>query len=131
MSILDTIDGALRDYETSGDAMRWAPEEKRAASPGLPLRGGQISLDGSSWLPVSSDSTPLLPAIIDTSQFDAALRQLGEQIAELMRPCREFAKSIALAMAPITKVLNEVKAERVSAMHREYHRRSRARRRRR
>ena len=98
MSILDTIDGALADYETSADAMRWTPEKRTRQGP---LGGGQISLDGSNWLPVSFDSTPLLPVItIDTSQFEAAVRQAAEQLAELMRPCWEFAKAIALAMAP-------------------------------
>lgn len=32
---LGLIDGAIRDYETSGDAMRWTPEH--AAEPALPL----------------------------------------------------------------------------------------------
>ena len=128
MSILDTIDGALRDYEASGDAMRWVPEEKRQATPETQPFAGQISMDGSNWWPVSYDRTALNPVItIDASQFQAAMRQVGETLAELMRPLVEFCKS----MAPIAATLNEVQAERVSAMHREYRRRSNARQRRR
>jgi hypothetical protein len=40
--ILDSIDGALRDHETSADAMRWVPEEERKpaeAGPAFPWRG--------------------------------------------------------------------------------------------
>ena len=35
MTILDTIDGAIRDAETSSDAMRWVPEDERAPKPQL------------------------------------------------------------------------------------------------
>lgn len=113
MSILDTIDGALRDYEASGDAMRWVPEEKREAPQAVGF---------------SFDQAPLLPVItIDTSQFELAFRQIGEALSRFLRPFADFAKS----MVPIVETLNGVRAERVSAMHREYRRRAVARRRRR
>ena len=121
VSILDTIDGALRDCEVSADAMRWAPEEKRQARPDA----AQISLDGSRWWPVSYDCTPLIT--IDTSQFEAAFRQMGEVISGFMRSCVE----VWDAVAPLAEALNQIRAERVSAMHREYRRRSSARQRRR
>lgn len=64
------------------------------------------------------------------------MRQLGDAInraAEAMRLIEAQAKAcVALvrAVMPIAEALNEVRAVRVSAMHREYRRRSNARRRR-
>lgn len=44
LGILDSIDGALRDFETSRDAMRWVPEEKREAAPPEPPAAVAVSL---------------------------------------------------------------------------------------
>lgn len=84
MSILDTIDGALRDYETSGDAMRWTPEEKS----GIPVRDG-ISVD----------------IDIDTADFDAALEafsrsmdRAAEAITRMFGAVKSAVESTALAL---------------------------------
>jgi hypothetical protein len=105
VSILDTIDGALADYAASGDAMRWVPPGERTASA------------APAWTTVT----------LDIGAFEAAMRQVGEVLAGLMRPWVDFSKSLM----PVVEALNEVRAARVSAMHREYRRRAVARRRRR
>lgn len=42
--ILDSIDGALRDFDTSHDAMRWVPVEGRGAAPPGPPAAVAVSL---------------------------------------------------------------------------------------
>lgn len=46
--ILDSVDGALHDWETSSDAMRWVPEGERLAQPtvtwGVPARVAGLNI---------------------------------------------------------------------------------------
>lgn len=80
MSILDTIDGALRDYETSGDAMRWAPEGKRAA--------------------VAAADVP----VFDLSGFAGAVERMAEAIRPVVeaqaRMCVQFTHAIDRGFFP-------------------------------
>lgn len=123
MSILDTIDGALRDCEVSSDAMRWTPSPPSAS----PEPGGVIFELPNGYRPARAWQPVDIALSIDTSQFEAAFRQIGEAVSRFARSCAEAVKS----MAPIVEAVNGARAERVSAMHREYRRRSSARRRRR
>lgn len=105
MSILETIDGALVDYEASGDAMRWVPEEKREARPRTPL-SGQISLNGSTWVPVSYDTTPIVnPRItFDMSGFSEALQRMADALQPAVeaagKMCAQFTHSIDRGFFP-------------------------------
>lgn len=110
--VLAAIDGALQDYETSGDAMRWVPPEDREPDPEAVLAASRAVLDGVS---------------LGMEQFMAAMRQLTASVSEALEPWAEFLRKLA----PAAGEVSEARRERLSAMHREYHRRSQARRRRR
>jgi hypothetical protein len=67
--ILDQIDGALRDFDTSGDAMRWwVPEGERRPWP---------------------DAVAPVAGTIDTEEFTRALNELGAAITRAFRPVIE------------------------------------------
>lgn len=67
--ILATIDGALEDYATSPDAMRWTPEPE-SAEPFLPAGAwGGVTLDEISvWLRVWADVTAWNESFRQTAQ---------------------------------------------------------------
>jgi hypothetical protein len=67
--VLDTIDGALADWSTSGDAMRWTPDEPREAKPARPV---------------------LVPA-----PDPEAVRRLWEQLRDAIRPFVAWAEQAA------------------------------------
>lgn len=74
--ILDVIDGALRDFETSADAMRWVPEEKRKPGP--------------AGVPVMLGLPPVAFALtVDTEEFARSLSELGAAIARMLLPVVE------------------------------------------
>lgn len=134
MSILDTIDGALADYAASSDAMRWVPEGERDEwkRPSPIFRG--VSLDGTTWLPVSFDHTPLLPPL-DIGAITRGLDQFAAGI-------RGFFEDLGIALAPLMRVLGTIAVAdaeheqrrrgggKLAVNGREYQRRLRARRRR-
>ena len=78
--ILASIDGALRDYELSADAMRWLPEEKREAPPAL--------------APV------FVPVTLDLEPFTRALEEAG-------RVLRRFFADVGAAVAKLAPLLTE------------------------
>ncbi len=69
--VIEAIDGALSDWSTSGDAMRWVPPEGRTAEHAEPVTVAP-SFD--------------LDAV--TAAFDAAFRDVG-----LLAPGRPHAQS--------------------------------------
>ena len=115
--VLDSIDGALRDYETSGDAMRWAP-------PGSGALAAEASL--------GIDAATGLEARILAWAIGAAEAYMDHmrRLAEAMRPILvEACKSMCELVAALQPVMEARRLEG-SAMRREYRRRSLARRRR-
>ena len=116
--VLDSIDGALRDYETSGDAMRWAP-------PGSSALAAEASLE--------IDATTDLEARILAWAIGAAEAYMDHtrRLAAAMWPILvEACKSMSELAAALQPAIEAKRRER-SAMRREYRRRSLARRRRR
>lgn len=104
--ILDTIDGALADWTTSGDAMRWSPE------PGT-----------------MSQRTPPTAAlhfvIIDeTHAFTQAMREMIKSLARLLRA----ADRARASLAQLEQALDGQTARR-SAMRAAYRAKTRRRRR--
>lgn len=80
--ILDSIDGALRDYGTSCDAMRWMPENKRLAAPHRESpapASGRVSLEPPAVLILS----------VDTEEFARSLNDLAEAMARVLNPVVE------------------------------------------
>jgi hypothetical protein len=74
--ILDSIDGALRDFETSKDAMRWLPEDKRPDGP---------ASDG-----IPGGAAPVAVAVtVDAEEFARALNDFAEIMARVLRPAVE------------------------------------------
>lgn len=110
--VLATIDGALRDYETGKDAMRWVPPEDREPEPEAVLAASRAVVAGIS---------------LGMEQFTAAMRQLTVCVSEALKPWAEFLRKLA----PAAEEVSGARRKRLSAMHREYARRQRARRRRR
>lgn len=105
--IIETIDGALRDFEVSGDAMRWTPEPPEPAPRQRLARGGVLMVPD-----VADPSAPTADEIsravpidvvevvleIDTSRFVEAMRRAAEaltamapKIEALTRPLRQAA----------------------------------------
>lgn len=78
--ILDAIDGALLDWETSQDAMRWTPAEKR---------------------PVRADDAmaALARTAIDMSGIVRGFQQMGEAMGralyEMFAPLRKLSATLA------------------------------------
>lgn len=77
--ILDQIDGALRDFDTSGDAMRWVPEGGRRPWPDA--------------------------VTIDTEEFTRSLNEFGEAVIRAFRPviedtARQF-HALSAALFPV------------------------------
>jgi hypothetical protein len=86
-SVLDSIDGALRDFETSTDAMRWVPEGERLAAvmPDAPP-GPWIPLDGATWIaPVPAS----VPVFVDVAEFSRSVNALAEAVNRALRPVFE------------------------------------------
>lgn len=111
--ILEVIDGALADYATSGDAMRWAPP-------------------GSVPEPDARDPVAVRFFLgADLEPFVAGIRQIGEALIAALQPWAEAADRLFRELAPAVQVVNDAHREHLSAMHREYARRQKARRRRR
>jgi hypothetical protein len=77
--ILDSIDGALRDYETGADAMRWVPGDRRELRPASPAaRAGIV----------------LVPVPVDTGELHRALNELGGMLARALCPGIEGAAKV-------------------------------------
>jgi hypothetical protein len=89
--ILDTIDGALADYEAGGDAMRWVPEEERA---GIPVSDG-MSVD------------------IDSADFAAACEALGRDMDRMA----EGFQAMARAVQPILQAQVKAFSKMTHAVH--------------
>ena len=86
--ILDSIDGALYDFETSKDAMRWVPEDERhagnrpaAVSPWHDLAGAALVLN--------SPSATALMLTVDADEFNQALNELAAAVTRAFRPVIE------------------------------------------
>lgn len=79
-TILDSIDGAVRDWETSRDAMRWVPGEARGGLP--PARDGAVHVQ------VHVDVAPLAEA-------------LGLMLADLTRLLGSFTSAAGSAAGEI------------------------------
>jgi len=107
--VLAVIDRALRDYEASADAMRWVPPDDRTPRP------------------LAIAAPVMLDIRVDVEPFMAAMRQMSEAVNRALRPWAELIRKLA----PVAEAVHEARRKRVSAMHREYARRQRARRRRR
>jgi hypothetical protein len=119
--VLESIDGALRDFETSTDAMRWLPEDKRAPSP-----AGERAHD------------PLAVALtVDVEEF---ARSLNELIDVLARAFRAVVEDAARQVRSLSAALFPARHRRCRTCQpgwkplavdgREYHRRQQARRKR-
>jgi len=115
--VLDSIDGALRDYETSNDAMRWAPPENRAAT-----AEGSLEMDAVTDI----EARTLAWAIGAAEAYMASMRGL----AEAMRPILVEACKSMCGLAAALQPAIEARRLEGSAMRLEYRRRSLARRRR-
>ena len=115
--VLDSIDGAIRDYETSKDAMRWAPPESRAATAeALPEIDAVTDIEARivAW------------AIGAAEAYMASMRRIGEVMWPILVEACKSMSELAAVLQPV------IEARRLedSAMRREYRRRSLARRRR-
>lgn len=107
--VLAVIDGALRDYETGADAMRWVPPDDRAPRP-------------------LAVTTPVMLDIrVDVEPFIAAMRQIGAVAERVIGQWSELFRKLV----PTVEVIHDARRAHLSAMHREYARRQRTRRRRR
>lgn len=104
--ILSTIDGALRDYALSGDAMRWAPPGTPASQ--LPARPAAITVE------------------FDTGPFMAALADAAAAAGRLIAGMARALKPLAAVAATITEADASHRAQ-MRAMHVEYARRRKAR----
>jgi hypothetical protein len=95
--ILDAIDGALFDYATSKDAMRWQPPEEQP-EPLLP--------------------TPMIPVNIDIdlSGFMRGFEQLGEVMESLVR-------GFAEALKPVGKFVQRISHDIDAREHPRWHKR--------
>lgn len=114
-SILDSIDGALADYATSKDAMRWVPEEQRDEAEAVPGdviatiggTGDTVMTSGAPWYPLTGarlafDRSPgTTPAergearrtlAEDGRRLGEAIDELGHAIGEAFRPLLDWAK---------------------------------------
>lgn len=119
--VLESIDGALRDFETSKDAMRWLPEDKRAPSPAR-----------------ERVHDPLAVALtVDVEEFARSLNELIDVLARAFRPVIEDAArqvhSLGAALFPAWhRGCGTCRPERkpLAVDGREYHRRQQARRKR-
>lgn len=104
--VLDSIDGAIRDYETSSDAMRWRPGGEREAEPAPPrspwfdLSGATIVLNRPlATAPDVRQTTPLLSPSAFTGSVSGPLypqacedlAAFGRALAETFRPLVEWA----------------------------------------
>jgi len=111
--ILEVIDGALADYATSNDAMRWAPP-------------------GSVPEPDACDPEAVRFYLgADLELFVAGLREIGEVMIAAMQFWGDAVGKLFRELAPTVQVINDAHRARMSEIHREYSRRCRARRRRR
>lgn len=120
-SLLDSIDGALRDYETSADAMRWAPPEGRDSA-------AYASLDDPA---ADLDARILAWAIGSAEAYMTQMRQLAEVCWPTLA---EAGKRLCELIGPVLRMIADAEESRRragSAMRCEYRRRTLARRRRR
>lgn len=142
-SLLDNIDHALHDWDTSPDARRWTPE--RPKPPGF-ATGGQVSWaplgtslsDTTAWRPIGhclsgmrlvSDDESLRESYETAESYRRAMRSvtLSFQVqGDAFRALIDAIKSIS----PLWRDWLEQQANvRRSAMHSEYHRRQKRRKR--
>lgn len=102
--VLAMIDGALADYETGADAMRWVPPDGRTPAP-------------------AATALATLDLRVDAGPFMRAMRRMTEAVSRAL-PWGELVRKIAPAA-------QDAHHAEISRMRREYARRQRARRRRR
>lgn len=135
MGILETIDGALEDWETSDDAMRWVPKETRPTTPRLP----RISEDGSyPWHRLGASPSFTLPdeatARASTPHLDEAVRQLAhqasrrtvhvdlshfrDQMDRIMREVGEAAQRAVIPLRAFVEITAQVEEEQARIIRR-------------
>lgn len=117
--ILDVIDGALLDFDTSDDAMRWVPPAKREERP---------AVDPELLEMLSPESLAAINAAV------AGITEFANALGRALNP---VFGGIGLAMGKLAKAYANILAEadqaharEISAMHRAYRQRSKARQRR-
>lgn len=98
------IDGASYDWETSHDAMRWRPEDVRAArGPALPDLMVRIDVDTSrateAFRQIAEQFRAMGPAL---KQATSGLSKLGLALAP-SRPPRSEARTARRAAGPLTR----------------------------
>jgi hypothetical protein len=98
--ILDSIDGALRDFETSTDAMRWVPEDERKSVAAQRSAASAAARSGE-WIalgyPVTDGRLPL--------GGDMDLAPLVRVIEQIAVGVRRFFDDVGTAIAPLVRVL--------------------------
>ncbi len=104
--VLDLIDGAISDWETSPDAMRWSAEPR--------------------------PQPPILMPPIDTTAIAAAFDRMVTAIRPMMQVWVKAIEEFAAKLGPeFFAYIDKAEKERLRRMHSAYSRRMRARRRRR
>ena len=96
-ALLDTIDGALRDYGTSNDAMRWQPADDRAQGP-VHRNSGVRLLE----VPFVGCDLPDLRFPVpqwDPEMFRPMVRQLAAAFATTSADVLNAVKNLAAAFA--------------------------------
>jgi hypothetical protein len=92
-AVLEAIDGALQDYSVSADAMRWVPESGSLA----PRRAGhEFSV-----------------VIIDEVDWDAAEQAATEAFETFRRGMQKVAEAFAasmVALGPLEKIVHDMSA---------------------
>ena len=104
--VLDQIDHALHDWDTSGDAMRWSAERPPT------------------WPPVPT---------FDPMAFSRAANRFAEAYRAAIRGLVQKINEMSPVILRAFRLMNEIDATvqaRRSAMHQEYHRRQKRRNRR-
>jgi hypothetical protein len=109
------------------DAVVFGPHPARAR-PDLTLSG--FSLDGANWHAASDAGTRIIRAYEQAAtvmpQFSAAIA-LTVRAMDAMTPVMQaFARDLG-KLATVLQPVTDARRERISAMHREYHRRQRRR----
>ena len=143
--VVDLIDGALRDYQTSRDAMRHVPGDQRAERPPVawPLvihhtTGGMVAAPRPFALRLNPEAVRQLAGIqvrfaAVALAFGRAYLELGRRLNQQMAQIRADAVGFAVNYARLARVgiKQQDGPPPLCVDGREYHRRQQARRRRR
>ncbi|MEU7771241.1 hypothetical protein AB0C44_07935 [Micromonospora taraxaci] len=98
-NVLDTIDRAVSDWETSADAMRWTPEPPKQPIPLVYL--------------------PSVDEVVIAARTAEAFAQVRIQMSAVAEKFAEAMKGIAAALAPLLKQPS-ARPERVAHLRRSY-----------